>query len=228
MVSLYSKKRILILGDSLCLPRKHPEKVSLYQTWPSLLNNDAHFEIIQIAIGGGTLKTLNEQSAYYVASEPDIVIIQSGIVDCAPRALGWLEREIVNANRPLGFLIHHFFPINLMRKYRKKTYTKKTHFRKLIKELANRYVNSQIIWIGIVPASNEYEKIVPGISKNIVIYNNIIASEIVVSRGVFLNVTSIPKDGIMTDHHHLNIKGHRWLYEEILVLLSKKEVDDSL
>jgi len=223
MKSHSSQTRILILGDSLCLPRKQPEIVNIYQTWPSLLNANSHFEIIQIAIGGGTLKTLNEQSVYYVANEPDIVIIQSGIVDCAPRALGWLEREIVNSNRLLGFLIHHFFPINLMRKYRKKTYTQKKYFRKLIKELVNRYLNSQIIWIGILPASNEYERIVPGISKNIDAYNSIIASEIVVSRGIYLNVNSIPRDCIMTDHHHLNIKGHRWLYEEISALLPKEE-----
>lgn len=216
MESLSSKKRLLILGDSLCLPRNQPEKVSLYQTWPFLLNKNANFEIIQIALGGGTLKNIYEQSAYYIACEPDIVIIQSGIVDCAPRALGWIEKEIISAFRPLGFLFHHFFPINLMRKFRKITYTKKTDFRKLIKELINRFSNSQIIWIGIVPACNEYEKTVPGITQNIDIYNKIIASGIADQHGVFLNVNSIPLEGIMSDHHHLNSIAHKWLYEKIL------------
>lgn len=215
-----SRKKILVIGDSLCLSRSQPEVVRLSETWPYLLKSNKQFEIIQLGIGGGTIRSLYEQSAYYSASDPDIVIIQSGIVDCAPRALGWLEKEIINSNRLLRFAFHHFFPTNLMRKYRKITYTKTSEFKKLIEELINRFSNSKIIFIGIVPASNEYEELVPGISKNIEEYNNIIETGIRIQQGFFLNTRHIPMKGIMSDYHHLNVIGHEWLSEQISNLIS--------
>jgi hypothetical protein len=213
------KIKILIIGDSLSLPRKKPEITTLDQTWPYLLKSNAQFEIIQISIGGGTLQNLYEQSFYYVETEPDIVIIQSGIVDCAPHALGRLEREIIGNFRVLNFLFHHFFPTNFMRKYRKITFTRKKDFMKLAKELINRFTKSKIIWIGIVPACSGYEKKVPGISNNIEIFNKIITAEIETGHGLFLSTDNIPSDGIMSDYHHLTTIGHKWLYERILPLI---------
>ncbi len=223
MKSLNSKKRILILGDSLCLPRNQPEIVAFYQAWPHLLKKNEQFEIIQIAIGGGTIRNLYEQSFYYAAYEPDFVIIQSGIVDCAPRALGWLEKEIINRCHLLEFIFYHFFPINSMRKYRKITYTKPTYFKSLIKQFADRFQNSQLIWIGIIPASNEYEKNVTGITKNIIYFNSIIKTEIESNYGIFLNTDTIPNEGIMSDYHHLNSIGHEWIYKHISIILSSKD-----
>lgn len=115
------KKRILIIGDSICLSRTKPEKVELFDTWPNILNKKNEFELIQLAIGGGTIGTLSEQAYYYEAYYPDVVIIQSGIVDCVPRALSWLEKEVINSNRFLSFLSNRFIPINFLRKYRKLT-----------------------------------------------------------------------------------------------------------
>mgnify|MGYP006119981519 CR=1 FL=1 len=214
------KKRILVLGDSLCLPRVKPEKVSLYQTWPHLLIND-HFEVLQLGIGGGTLRDLCEQSAYYHPSEPDIVIIQSGIVDCAPRALGRIEKDIINSNRILNSLFHRLLPVKFIRRVRRKTYTNVKEFQSSIDKITNRFSDSHIIWIGIVPVSKEYEETVPGIAKNIEKYNCIIKNNMINTKNSFCSVNSIPIDGIMSDHHHLSSIGHTWIFQQISILLSK-------
>ncbi|WP_316763092.1 SGNH/GDSL hydrolase family protein [Pedobacter aquatilis] len=218
------KKRILIIGDSLCLSRNKPEIVGLTDTWPYVLNQNKEFEIIQLGIGGAAIKTLYDQAQYYEGSNPEILIIQSGIVDCAPRALGWLEKEIINSSRLLSFIVNRFMPINLMRRYRGLTYTNKANYKKNINEFIKKFSKSKIIFIGILPASNEYEKLLPGISNNIKSYNKIIKEEII-NKGLFLNADNIPMEGIMSDHHHLNAMGHKWLSEEIINMIKKEELN---
>jgi len=214
-----SKKKILIIGDSLCLSRNKPEIVELSETWPYLLKSNNEFEIILLGIGGGTIKNLYEQSGYYEGCNPDVVIIQSGIVDCAPRALGWLEKEIINSNRLLSFIFYRFMPTNLMRRYRKLTYTKTSDYQKFIKEFTSRFSKAKIVFIGIVPASIEYEVFLPNISKNIKSFNEIIEKEISTTKNVFLSTNNIPMKGIMSDYHHLNTIGHRWLSDQVLKLI---------
>lgn len=215
-----SKKRILIIGDSLCLTRNKPEKVVLSDTWPKLLNENNEFEIIQLGIGGATIRTLYEQAQYYESCYPDILVVQSGIVDCAPRALSWLEKEIINSSRLFNFVANRLMPINLMRKYRGLTYTTKYDYKKKVGQFINRFPESKIIFIGILPASGDYEKILPGISKKIKMYNEIIEKEIT-DKQFFLNTDSIPMHGIMTDHHHLNSIGHKWLVDSVLDIVNK-------
>ena len=215
---MYKKIKILVLGDSLCLPRNEPEKVNLWQTWPYLLKINNDFEVIQLGIGGATIKNLYEQSSYYFPSEPDIVIIQVGIVDCAPRALGNLEKEIINSNRLLSYLFHHLLPTKFMRRIRKKTYTNSSDFSSYILKIKNRFSNSKIIWIGIVPVSGDYEKTVPGISGNIIKYNKIIEEKLICNN-IFCSTDAIPLDGIMSDHHHLSSIGHEWIFQKISRLI---------
>lgn len=216
-------KRVLIIGDSLCLPRYKPEKVDFNETWPSLLKRTGLFEISQIAIGGGTLYNLLEQSDYYLPSEPDIVIIQSGIVDCAPRAIGSIEKEIVRSSRVLNFLVRKLYPYRFMRKYRNITFTKPSHFADMVNKMKMKFSDRRTIWIGIIPAVPEYENHVPGISKNIRQYNAFIQSIMATDGGTFLDTTNLPLNGLMSDHHHLNTTGHSWIFNQIFTELSKLE-----
>lgn len=216
-------KRVLIIGDSLCLPRNKPEKVDFNETWPSLLKKTGLYEISQVAIGGGTLYNLMEQSDYYLPGEPDIVIIQSGIVDCAPRAIGFIEKEIVRSSRVLNFLVRKLYPYRFMRKYRKITYTKPNHFADMVNKMKMKFSDKRTIWIGIIPAVTEYENNVSGISKNIDQYNNIIQSIMATNGGTFLDTSNLPLSGLMSDHHHLNATGHSWISNQLLTELSKLE-----
>ncbi len=68
-------KKILVITDSLGLPRKDPEECLYENTWPILLKKNG-FIIHQVSIGGATIDQLYRQVAYHKLFNPDIVIIQ--------------------------------------------------------------------------------------------------------------------------------------------------------
>ena len=79
-------------------------------------------------------------------------------------------------------------------------------------------MNSKIICIGIVPATAEYELIVPGIKKKIILYNEAL-DEICNDTTYNISTEDFPIDGIMSDHHHINQKGHRWVCDQIVKVI---------
>ena len=73
-------KRILLLTDSLAMPREEPELTLYEDTYPYLLRKK--YEVFQFSKGGGLMKEFVEQTFYYNQYRPDVVILQIGIVDC--------------------------------------------------------------------------------------------------------------------------------------------------
>jgi len=84
-----------------------------------------------------------------------------------------------------------------------------------LRKIIETFCDAQIIWIGILPASVEYENKLPGISNNINRYNHIIQYEADFGYYHFLNTNSIIMDGIMIDHH-LNSICHKWLFDKLI------------
>lgn len=96
---LKNLKKILILADSLGLPKNENEDIVRYSyTWPSLLNqNLKNFEIINHSVRKRTIIVTKNQLAEIIMIEPHLVIFQIGVVDCAPRIFSlndqkWLKR----------------------------------------------------------------------------------------------------------------------------------------
>ncbi len=54
-------KKILVITDSLGLPRKDPEECLFENTWPFLLKKNG-FIIHQVSIGGATIDQLYRQA----------------------------------------------------------------------------------------------------------------------------------------------------------------------
>jgi hypothetical protein len=213
-------KRLLILGDSLSLPRLQPEFCGLEDTWPNLLK--PQFQIHQVSLGGGTIGDLFRQVEYHKAFAPDIVVLQSGIVDCAPRALSIFELEFISKiwgiqSIVLSFVKKHSRSI---RSWRNKTYTSPSLFSNKLNEIKTAFPNSQLIVVGILPPCQEYEKIVPGVSVRIKQYNIILRE---VGSENFISLDTISRDCIMSDFIHLNKKGHLFVYEKIMARLTSKE-----
>ena len=101
-----SMKKLLLITDSLGLPRLFPEKTEYEDTYPNLLKK--HFIIMQYSKGGGTIIELYEQTGYFKAFEPDVIILQSGIVDCAPRPYPyWLQQM---SKYSYLYLLFHYCP----------------------------------------------------------------------------------------------------------------------
>lgn len=214
-------KKVLIFTDSLGLPRPNPEIVNYNETWIFLLSQKYHTH--QISVGGGEITVLSAQIEYAKMFNPDFVIVQSGIVDCAPRALTKTESRILNKyslSRTILKFILRPKTLNLLRKNRNAVYTEKTIFEKHIMKFLKAF-DLKLFWIGIIPATNEYEKIVPGISAKINEYNLIIKKHLGTN---YIDLYDIKTSHVMSDFIHLSKEGHQFVYEKIANVLELKNV----
>lgn len=199
-------KRILILTDSLALPRTFPEVCEHEFTWPENLKSQGHV-IHQVSIGGATSRDLLNQIPYHKSFKPDVVILQVGIVDCAPRFLKKYEINLLRKIPYLGNKIIQKLNNKWVKKYRKLSYISPFEFRDNIKGIVSSFDNAKIFILGIIPASMDYENLLPGVTQNIRAYNSILKS----FNALFFDLETILKNGIMSDHHHLNREGHKYI-----------------
>ena len=90
--------KVLFITDSLAFPRTEPEAVMYEDTYIALLK--AAFpqcDFIHHGRGGATIVDLFKHSTYYHETlKPDLVFMQSGVVDCAPRALTVVEQQVIS------------------------------------------------------------------------------------------------------------------------------------
>lgn len=206
-------KRILILSDSLALPRNIPEVCTYNETWPILLRKNG-FDVHQVSIGGATSEDLLRQAPYHCSYNPEIVLIQVGIVDCAPRFMTKMELSLVR-KLPFGHLIIRAINTKSVKKIRKIQYIPPKSFKKNIESIDLIFRNAHTIFIEILPVVAEYEKLLPGVRRNVEVYNEILKN----SARKTININDIGRDGIMSDHHHLNALGHQYIFSRILNMI---------
>jgi hypothetical protein len=210
--------KILILTDSLGLPRNKPEFCSFEDTWPVLLRSNER-NIHQVSIGAATSLVLLKQITYQKAFNPDLVILQVGIVDCAPRFMSNKELDLTGALGAFGKGIRFLFNRKWIKRFRNISYINEVDFKCNILKMKHSF-DCPIVALGILPASSEYEKILPGVTNKINSYNTILEQTF----ESFLNSNKILDcNGIMTDHHHLNKDGHYFLFKKIDELIQNRE-----
>lgn len=207
--------KILVLTDSLGLPRDAPQDLSYEETWPFFLSQQKNVKLLQSSIGGGTSFDLYKQTIYLKSFNPDIVILQVGIVDCAPRALSYHENIIYNnwwiTRKILGQVIPRWG--NTIRKIRNIRFVNKEEFRINLKRIVELLPNIKIYAIGIIPASIEYENFLPNITISIKEYNYILKE---IFPETYIDTFELDQQYVMTDHHHPNKKGHKLIFEIIM------------
>lgn len=201
-------KRILLLTDSLALPREKPEFCAFEDSWPQLLKQTNLFEIHQCSIGGATSTDLLRQAHYYNTFNPDIVIVQVGIVDCTPRFISKKEKYLlakipVLGNKLIGYLNNPF-----VRERRNITYISKKEFLENLKKIKKLFKNKSKLFFVEIIGGEGYETLLPRVDDNINVYNNLLNE---VSEVVRYNQKGIT----MSDYHHLNENGHFCLFEAI-------------
>lgn len=198
---------ILFITDSLGFPRAEPELVRYEQTYIALLKREfADCDFIHQGYGGATIRELYNRTSYFHGTvHADLVFMQSGIVDCAPRALKVVEQQIVSRLPILGSLA-----VSLVKRYsvqlrrlRKLTYTPIAVFAEYTKRFEQLF--SKVYWIGILPASAAYDARIAGIGHNVTRYNAVFAERRLVDTSGF------DEADIMSDYHHLSAAGHRRL-----------------
>lgn len=217
--------KVLILTDSLSLPRSKPEQVDYYNTWPRLLEKEIPGEYVSIGIGGGTSTDIFNQSTYYEAIHPDVVIVQSGLVDCAPRGFSKFELSLIRKTAISRYLMFKVVGVDKMRTMRKVTYTPIGNYQANVKKMCKQFSYAKLCWLGIAPARDVYEKQLPGITENIKRYNQVLKDMSVNSGFTYIPMEEFPLDGFMSDHHHFNELGHSWVSEKIKSVLQASAVE---
>lgn len=215
-------KRLVIFSDSLALPRNIPEITFLEDTYPYLLKE--HFDVYQYSKGGGRISDLLLQTFYYNQYKPDVIIIQCGIVDCAPRAFTYNEEKFFESNYLGKFirkLLSKTITTKTIRNLRHKSWTEERIFKKECKDFINQFPTVPIFALSILPPSYEYEISVPGISNKIEIYNKILED---IFGNHLISLNDIPEEGIMSDFHHLNKIGHNYVFDEVLTKLREYNI----
>lgn len=207
------KPLVVILSDSLGLPRSAPERVEVEHTWPQLLRTALPYATVhQVSLGGATTSELLAQLSYVDGSRIDLLIVQAGIVDCAPRAFSKRELDLLQSFK-LGRLVLAALKgrgTRLLRRIRRISYVQPTVFAANVLSLKNA-VRCNILWLEIVGSSN-YDSLVPGITKSIRLFNRIIAERLGDS---YVPLSRLRDQELMEDGHHLNEIGHRKVFETL-------------
>lgn len=232
-------KKILAIGDSLALPG-HGN--SYEDTWIYLLKSRfSEYDFITyfkrqlttdvlVSMGGGEkgVDKAPKGSDCLEFYSPDLVILQLGIVDCAPRLFkpNSLEMKVLN-NLPEGLRNAY---IRIMKKLRKrdvsKAYVTPERFRNNLVTYFNRCKKAgvqKVIYISIcVPDENMTSKN-PDIQQVVEHYNRIIDEQ----KKMFPFVISVdPLDSrhyeyeIFEDGYHPNQKGNEMVFKSLANVLS--------
>lgn len=211
------KLKVLVITDSLGLPRRSgDELVPFESTWVNKLRKNV--EVHQVSIGGATIYQLFEQIKYNELYEPDVVVVQSGIVDCAPRAFKMSERQLF-LSIPLVSRVFTMVASRYgknIRNLRNITYTKLDLYKTYVNKINASFNGKPVYFVGIVPAPAQYETNMKGISKNISNYNGVLKQ---IAGERFIDLSELTNVGLLSDHHHLNTYGNERLYLRVLEML---------
>jgi lysophospholipase L1-like esterase len=222
--------KISVIADSLTLPRKEDNDVILYEnTWPYLLerkinNNIGESIVINFGMRERTTDELTdyEIQEYVKFIEPDIVIMQVGVVDAMPRVISRKEKKILKSI----FIPSHLrkFIIENRKKNRqeitlkdplKKVYVRPDKFKdnilQFIKKIKDYNNDISVILIPILVDSFFFEEKSPGSESNLNIYNNILIEISKTTNQHFLDIpeTDVNKSSFFCkDGYHLGILGN--------------------
>jgi hypothetical protein len=209
-------KNILVLGDSLTLPRVKNE-IYLNDIWPSLIERNG-IRVFNRGRGGSTtvdvLNEANHINYYYSSYENkktfNLCIIQVGIVDCTPRIF---SRRIFRFLEKFG--IHNTRLIkNVLRNqkyYRKfgRPWVPIDNFKSNIENIRKKLDNicEKIIFLEIMPPCKHLINNIGDYSLQVGEYNEILSQG---KKDRFINLYSYENLDLLVldDGHHLSKLGH--------------------
>ncbi len=218
-----SRPVVLVITDSLGFPRSEPEYVDYAETYIAQLRASfPNYDIVHYGHGGATIERLFDYTTYYHKTvRPILCIMQCGVVDCAPRALTEMELQILKRlpfiGRPLGRLVQR--NAGMLRQFRSLSYTSLPRFEAAVARFEATFPKVQ--WITIPPPTTAYEDVVPGMTKQVSRYNAVLAARTHISTADF------NEGEMMSDHHHLNARGHFKIFRRIQKAIAEMDIGAS-
>jgi acyl-CoA thioesterase I len=238
--------KISIIADSIALPRVEYNDIVYYdETWPCKLHYELRHELSEkVYINNSSIRKRTSSSLknniFYesiTCTNPDFVIIQLGIVDCAPRIISLKERHIFN-KRYFPKILREYL-IRYRKKNRKKitlkdplkkAYVKPEDFVSNINFFSDSIYNyNPKIKIIILPIISNYSIVndySPGFKSNIILYNNNLSN--IKKKNIiehdFSTLISLFKDLdnlYCSDGYHLLSDGHSIISNYLTSLIKK-------
>lgn len=242
---------LLVYGDSLSLPRGQ-SAVSVFDTYPELLREkwgaEGHTRaaVLNRSRGGAPIEALYSQfvsdSVYFGAETRHILIVQCGIVDCAPRPVPpKVKDRIARFPTPLRWavsrLLHYTRPA-LLRSGLVWRNTEREAFTQVLQDWLTRAgrIADSIYVINIAPATAALDRHSPGLAASIEEYNTLIDRVVAAPRAVSVHLIDVyraileRRDGLRdcvdADGHHITRAGHR-LYADLIAqhALERRDVE---
>ncbi|MFM2360982.1 MAG: hypothetical protein RLY16_2975 [Bacteroidota bacterium] len=205
--------KVLFLTDSVSLPRKHKNGQVLWEEiyYSKFKQQFPSVDFLLVGMGGATISQLQLALNYYDCYQADILVLQSGIVDCAPRAFSQFEQQVITKLR----LVRFVKPLTkFLRKHRHISFTKPRVFEEQLLKIKKKFDGKPTIAIGILPGNQAYEQVVPGISTCIERYNSILKKHM-----QFIDNSDFSPNGVLEDHHHLNALGQQIIFDKLVAVL---------
>ncbi len=168
--------KVLCIGDSLGLPR---EECSYEDTWfYRLKTRFKEYEFIDYFVRGLEISdALHRYDTYFQYYEPEVVIIQTGVVDCAPRYINDHKLFIIALKKLFQVIGHedYFWKIVKLRKRRPScVVTKYEDFLNIYENLVNKLLSlsaKKIIIVKIGHAADSTLKSSPFFNSNVDRFN---------------------------------------------------------
>ena len=233
---------IRVYGDSLSLPRT-ADGIGYGDIYPELLRDsieerqsETRVVVFNRSRGGASISELHRQyvddSAYFPLNDSGILIIQCGIVDCAPRPVPASVRvrigRLPKLLRWAAVKLLHFLRPYLLRAGIAWAITPAEHFEQTLTQwLQEAQLGLERIYvINIAPTVSEIETHSPGLSRNIHEYNTVIRraikkmnSEVVTLLDAYKTIKAKGEDLTQYinahDGHHITRSAHQ-LYADLL------------
>lgn len=229
------RTRIALYGDSLSLPR--PGVVSNGQRYLLQVHDrlEARLGMIVDVLDRGegattitALKARITHDKHYYREPGFIALVQSGIVDCAPRPVADSTREKIG--RLPSFIRKRI--IKYLHNNRTKLVLKRFYVRTSLPVFRDEYAASlemlkkgydHVFCINTCPAPDSFEKVSPGVRGQIAAYNEAIQEACHAAGARLVDVHSMILQGadvydfiLREDDHHITARTHTWIAENVL------------
>lgn len=219
-------KKVLILTDSLGLPRVKPGRIDDEQCWVYRLADQYagsyRFRVVSVP-GMDTNQLVSLVDDYYQAIEADVVIVQVGIVDCYPRAIKKVELSLLlRMPGVVSRLIHRWVKRNYTKLIvsRGIRYVQPERFKANIQRLSDQFPRARVLIVPIAPPSAAYAKKNPRVETSVMQYNAILASSF--SDGFLAECyPALAEDIFLSDNHHLNAMGNEQVFQAVSAVLAR-------
>ena len=220
--------KILIIGDSNCLPRfskSKKDRLPIESIYIFMLKKKLKNFLFSEVIWGGitTSMLINYSISYYKRWKPDYIIVHSGVNDVKTQ----LFSEKTNHRISKMFKIFNYdkkkFKSNVIYnpnylKYKNTNKVSSVKFISDAKKLKKNFKKTKIIWIG-VHSNKNINKERPDTFRSVSIFNEKLKK--------LFNKNFIDNDFSNTffrkDGYHLNNLGHNDLFKKILKLINQKK-----